>query len=81
MYVPTHEQFDRETARFGVSYANGGTATVVEFTTFARFTPVNQPTQTLKGKRHYQLDDGTPVNWIDDDTFENVSSGEVMRKV
>ena len=81
MRVPTSEQFDRETARFRASYANGETATVIELTTFSRFTPVNQPPQTLKGMRHYELDDGTPVNWIDDDTFKNVVSGEVMRKV
>ena len=75
------EKFIRETDSFVVTTGAGMARTVVELTNFHRQEFVGQPAQTLKGTRCYELTDGTPVNWIDDNTFENVDSGEVMRKL
>ena len=36
---------------------------------------------TLKGARRWALEDGTPVEFIDDDTFKLAGTGEILKKV
>jgi hypothetical protein len=75
------EQFERETDRVTAQSDDGRTYTVIEYTKFFRHQPISQAAQTLKGTKHYELKDGSPVNWVDDDSFEIVENGEIIRKV
>ncbi len=75
------EQFEKATDSFIAKGDDGKEYTVVEHTTFIRFTPVGQGTQTLKGTVRYELDDGLPVNQRKDGAFEIVHNGKILRKV
>lgn len=42
---------------------------------------LDKPTNWIPGMKKMLLQDGGHVNWIDDNTFKIVSSGETIRRV
>lgn len=75
------EEFTRETSRFFAQDDDGEEYTLIEFTKFYRGEQVGGPDFTLNGPKHYELDDGSPVNHRKDGTFIIIDGGKILRKV
>lgn len=70
----------RETDRFECTGASGRNYTVLERTMVITQRSISRA-QTVNGTRDYITADGQDVNMIDDDTFQIVSTDEILRKV
>jgi hypothetical protein len=42
---------------------------------------INRPSGPVGGTKREALSDGTPLEWIDDDTFRIGSTGKIIRRV
>ncbi len=72
---------EREFERFDAKADDGSIYTVIGYQQFIEARTVDQPTQWLKGMKHYELDDGSPVNYVDAKTFKIVMTDQIIRKV
>ena len=70
----------KETERFTLVDENGAEYNAVQFTKFNRSQHIGQDAPSYKGPQYYELDDGTPLDHRRDDTFEIVTTGEVLRR-
>lgn len=64
---------ERITDRFHATDSNGGEYTVIEYSDVIDVHAVNRPVAQVSGVVHYRLEDGTPIQRIDADTFMNLS--------
>ena len=76
------EKIERELERFEVKTEDGREMTLIALQTFIDVTHNQSKGQEwIAGLRRWQLEDGLPVNCIDDNTFKIVSTGEIVRKM
>jgi hypothetical protein len=60
---------------------NGDRIGICEFVNMREFRPLDGPVQHAKGARDFETEDGDPVNYVDDNTFQLVMTDEIVRKV
>jgi hypothetical protein len=70
-----------ETRRFRARKDDGEVVTVIEFQEQISFRPLNGPPSSLPGAKVLTLPDGSHVNFIDENTFKIVQTGEVVRRL
>lgn len=59
----------------------GNTYTVNEYQELIEARSFNQPTEWLEGMKILELDDGSKVNFLDDRTFQIVSTNTILRRL
>jgi hypothetical protein len=74
---------EREIERFDVELSDGSRDTVVIFQDFIDATAMgDQGRQWVPGlKRAELISDGSPLNYVDPQTFKHVFTDEIIRKV
>lgn len=60
---------------------NGKKFNVNIYQEFTNFSPLNGPSRLVPALKRAALDDGSPVNFIDDHSFKIVLTDEIIRKV
>lgn len=58
----------------------GNTYSVREYVSYIPFSGMTG-TQHVKGNRTLEMEDGRPVNWIEEDVFQVADSGLVLTKI
>jgi hypothetical protein len=72
----------KKTDEFMAVSKDGNRYTVMEFTTFTSFTPVNSGvTKLIIRAKEYRLDNGSDVNKISNGVFEILMTGERIMDV
>jgi hypothetical protein len=66
--------------RFNVAGDDGITHTVIAIQEFIEVRAVGQH-EWIKGMKRLELDDGSPINYIDANTFKIVFTDQIVRKV
>jgi hypothetical protein len=65
-----------------VAQTDGGTRYVVlEFQEYLASRALDEETQWIPGMKEYRLESGGRVNYVDDDTFEIVTTGAIIKRV
>ena len=71
----------QEVRRFRAKGDDGTIYTVIEYQNFTSFRPMSGPPSSAAGSRELELDNGTPVNFLDEDTFQIFDTEETIRRV
>lgn len=73
---------EREVARIKAKADNGKIYTVVTIQEFIEATAISDTSaRWIKGMKRLELEDGSPVNYVDDKTFEIVTTDQIIRAV
>lgn len=72
---------EREIERFRASADDGTVYTVVTIQELVEAKASGQAPHWIKGLKRLELDDGSPVNYIDPQTFKIVATNQLIRKV
>ena len=67
--------------RFKARDDDGNAYVVVECQDFNEYRTLSEPTQWVPGLKSLMLDDGSSVNFIDDNTFKIVKTDTIIRRV
>jgi hypothetical protein len=70
-----------EATRYLTENAGGGQIVVVEWVTITTVVPLSGRRPSRKRVSHWTLVDGSPVEYIDEHTFQMVETGEILRKI
>jgi hypothetical protein len=70
-----------ETRRFRALKDDGNIVTVIELQEQIRFRPLSGTASVVAGAKVLTLSDGSHVNFIDEDTFKIVETGEIVRRL
>ncbi len=70
-----------EIQRFKTITPNGEVVVVVEDISQVLYKPLSGQHRWLDGAKSYRTEHHDPVNWINDDEFELVRSGERLRRL
>jgi hypothetical protein len=70
-----------EVARYVTENEGGGQVVVVEWVTITTVAPLSGRRPSRKRVSHWTLVDGSPVEYIDEHTFQIVESEEILRKI
>ena len=73
--------FQQETDRFECQDDNGNLHTVIEYTRYNVFNPIDGSSQEIEGSKSLNLSNGHSVNDIDGETFQVVETDLIIRKV
>jgi hypothetical protein len=71
----------KQTDRFTAEDDDGVRYSVIEFTKFYHGNQVGGPPVTHPGPKHYELDNGLPLNKQQDGSFKIAHNGKIIRKV
>jgi hypothetical protein len=73
---------EREIERFEAQTENGTVLTVVIFQEFVDATAMGDTAQRwIPGMKRIELDDGSPLNFIDNKTFRLVLTDQIVRRI
>lgn len=70
----------REMARFNAADEAGRQYTVVEYQIFTGIAGVDGTMRWAGGTKDLRLRDGTDLNFVDENTFEIVQTGKIIRR-
>jgi hypothetical protein len=70
-----------EAARYLTENEGGGQVVVVEWVIITTLVPLSGRRPSRKRVPRWTLVDGSPVHYIDEDTFQVVDTNEVLRKI
>lgn len=71
----------REIDEFEARDDNGNTYTVTEYQEFIESRTINRPVEWIPGLKSLELDDGSKVNFIDDNTFKIVATDTIIHRI
>ena len=71
---------ESEIGRFEYRGENGQTHLVIEIQEYTAFRPLSGSTKWVKGLKRLELEDGSPVNFIDATRCKIVTTGEIIHR-
>ena len=72
---------EKEIGRFIAEDDDGVAHHMIEYQQYELYTAPRQATETIEGGKRFMLDDGSPVQDMEDGTFKIIETGKIIRKV